>query len=138
MNKGRWLVAGIVAAVAISALDWLFNGILMRDLYVAFATIWRPYIEMTKLVPYGWASTLIASFFFVYIYHKGYEGKGSGLAEGLRFGLIVGLFMSIPTVVWTYVLFPIPLNIAGYWFLIGMAELLVAGGLVGLIYKPTA
>ena len=37
------------------------------------------------------AGILVGMFAVAYIYAKGYEG-GSGLQEGLRFGLLIGIF----------------------------------------------
>ena len=135
MNKTRWVVASIVVAVVVTAIESVFHGFLLRGIYEATAAIWRPYADMARLTPYGWVSTLITSFILVYIYHKGYEGKGSALAEGLRFGLIIGLFTAIPMSVWSYITIPMPLRLSCYWFCIGMLDMLVAGALIGLIYK---
>ena len=137
MNVKRWVVASIVSAVVFIGIGMIGNGIFLADTYTATASLWRPEMEMTKLFPYGWLATLIISFIFVYIYHRGYEGKGCGFAEGLRFGFWIGLFAVIPMAVWSYVSYPIPMNLAIAWFIMGMVEFLLAGILVGLIYKRT-
>jgi len=135
MNKGRWIMAAVVVAIVVTVLESVFHGVLLKGIYEATATVWRPQTEMTRLMPWGWASTLVIAFIMVYIYHKGYEGKGSAIAEGLRFGLVIGLFTAIPMAVWLYVMYPLPLNLSLYWFGIAMINMLVAGGLIGLIYK---
>lgn len=135
MNKKRWVIASIVAAMVITIVESLSHGYFMKGIYEATVTVWRPYADMSKLTPYGWLSTLVASFFLVYIYHKGYEGKTSALAEGLRFGLIIGLFTAIPMAVWSYIVIPIPFSIALWWFVIGMIDMLAGGAVIGLIYK---
>jgi hypothetical protein len=138
MNKTRWVVASIVVAVIVIVMESIFHGVFLKGIYEATAAIWRPYAEMSKLTPYGWISTLITSFILVYIYHRGYEGKGSALAEGLRFGFVIGLFTAVPMAVWSYIIIPMPFNLACYWFGIGMADMIVAGALIGLIYKKAA
>ena len=135
MDKKRWLVAGIVVAVVVTVLESVFHGYFMKGIYEATATIWRPYADMSKLTPYGWLATLFVSFILVYIYHRGYEGKGSAVAEGLRFGFWIGLFTAVPMAVWTYIVMPVPFAIAFWWFAIAMIDMLVAGALVGAIYK---
>ncbi len=135
MNKGRWVLAAVVATVAVSAIEAVGHGVFLKNLYLATASLWRPEAEMSKMMWMGWLSTLVCSFILVYIYHRGYEGKGSALGEGLRFGLIIGLFTAIPMTVWTYIMYPLPVNLVISWFVIGMIDMLVAGALIGLIYK---
>jgi hypothetical protein len=138
MNKCRWIAASVVAAVAMTVMDSILHGVLLKGIYVATAALWRPEAEMLKLLPVGMLSTLFLCLILVYIYHRGYEGAGSGLAEGLRFGFWIGLFMGVPGCVWAYITVPIPLNLAVFWFVGSLVEFLVAGMLIGLIYKPTS
>lgn len=137
MNKKRWVLASIIVAVVVTVLDWIFHGVLLQGTYQATATIWRPYTEMNTLTPYGWVATLFVSFVLVYIYHKGYEGKGSPIGEGLRFGVWIGLLTGVPMAVWSYVTLPMPFTMAFYWFVIAMVNMLVAGAFIGGIYKET-
>ena len=76
----------------------------------------------------------IFSLLFVYIFTKGYEGKG--IAEGAKYGLIIGLFVSLTGSYSQYVVYPLPYSLALKWFLYGTIELIVAGIVVALIYKP--
>lgn len=135
MDKKRWILTAIVVFVVVSALEWFFHSVCLGGIYSLTSYLWRPEAEMTKLLPYGLVANLIVSFILVYIYHKGYEGKGSRLAEGLRFGLIIGLFTAIPMSVWSYVVFPMAFVFPAAWFAIGMIEMLVAGAIIGLLYK---
>jgi len=138
MNNTRWVEASVMVAVVVTILESIFHGVLLKGIYEATAQVWRPYADMQRLTPYGWLSTLFTSFILVYIYHKGYEGKGNSLAEGLRFGIIMGFFTATPMAVWSYITIPMPINLSVYWFLIGMLDMLVAGTVVGLIYKRKA
>ena len=136
MNKCRWVVASIVVAVVTTLLEFAFHGILLKDAYQATAAIWRPQAEMMRLMPLGWLTTLFISFILVYIYHRGYEGRGKPVVEGVRFGFWIGLFMGVPASVWTYIMVPMPANLALSWFFISMVDFLVAGLIIGLIYRP--
>jgi hypothetical protein len=73
---------------------------------------------------------------FTYIFVKGREGKG--LAEGVRFGIIIWLFMNLPMNVSMWVMLPIGWQIILRWILFGLLEMLIAGILVAAIYKPAA
>lgn len=135
MNKKRWVLTAVVVTVVITILEAIFHGVFLKETYAATASIWRPMMEMNRLMPLGWLSTLITSFIVVYIFHRGYEGKGSQLTEGLRFGLMMGLFTSIPMSVWTYIMWPVSLFLAVAWFVIAMIDMLVAGIIIGMMYK---
>jgi hypothetical protein len=125
----------MVIFIIMFALEYLFNNVCLKNLYIATASVWRPEADMMKLIPYYWAALLVASFLFTYIYAKGCEAKPSALGEGLRFGLIVGLFVNLPMATITYATMPLPDKIPIYWFIMGMFEYLAAGAIAGLMYK---
>ncbi|MEK9134207.1 MAG: hypothetical protein AAB333_05050, partial [Pseudomonadota bacterium] len=78
---------------------------------------------------------LIFAPFFTLIYAKGYEPDKSGLGQGLRYGLYMGLVLSVmQNLIW-YTVLPIPGVLAFYWFLGGMVESIAAGVAAGLIYR---
>ncbi len=135
MTKKRWLLITIVIAFVSTALESIMHPVFLGKAYEATASVWRPMADINKLMPYGFVSSLIVAYLLVFIYHKGYEGKRAGLAEGLRFGFIIGLFTSIPMSVWTYVMFPITKSIAIGWFFIGMIDMMIIGTIIGLLYK---
>ena len=135
MNKKRWFWASVAAFAISMILGYVFNNICLCKLYKETASLWRPMEEMNKLMPYGFLIDLICSFILVFIYAKGYEGKSSRIAEGLRFGLMMGIFIGLPMAGWTYITQPLPFIMAFYWFLMTVFEMLVIGAVVGLIYK---
>ena len=135
MNTKRWIVASLVAFIIISVLEYTFHNHCLKTLYEATASLWRPEAEMSKLVPYGMLLHLAVAFLLGYIYARGYQDKSSRLGEGVRFGLILGLFTSLPMAGWSYIAMPVPFQLALYWFLMGMVEFLIVGGVIGLIYK---
>ena len=57
---------------------------------------------------------------------------------GVRFGFLIGLFFTIPMSYNWYVILPIPYHLALRWFLFGMGEIIIAGIIVALLYKPLA
>ena len=74
----------------------------------------------------------IASFFFTLIFSKGYEGKGIG--EGVRYGLYVGVLMSIPMAYDTYAEMPIPYALALQWFIYGVIQFVIMGVVVAMVF----
>ncbi len=65
---------------------------------------------------------------------KGYEKGKPGLGKGFRYGLYVGAMLSVMNSFGWYVLLPIPLALAFYWFLAILVEFIAAGVAAGLVY----
>lgn len=134
MNTKKWIIASVVIFVVDQILSYLFHGVFMSGVYEQTAHLWRPMEEMNRLMWMGWLSGLIWSFIFVYIFAKGYENKG--IMEGVRFGLLIGVFYSLPMSLGTYMSMPITIGIATAWFLYGVIEITILGILAAFLYKP--
>jgi hypothetical protein len=78
---------------------------------------------------------LVGFFAFAYAYAKGYEG-GSGVMEGVRFGVVIALVVTGFGLVWMYVQFPITATLAGASIIDSIVEFAIYGAIVGAIYKP--
>lgn len=78
--------------------------------------------------------TLFFSLLFVYIFSKGYEGKG--IIEGAKYGLIIGLVVHLVGSYNQYVVYPLPHGLVLKWFIYGTIELIAARVVTALIYKP--
>lgn len=135
MNIKRWLFASLAVLVVIAALDMVINSVLLTGLYQQTASVWRPPEEMQRRMWLFGVGYLIFAPFFTLIYAKGYEPDKSGLGQGLRYGLYMGLVLSVmQNLIW-YTVLPIPGVLAFYWFLGGMVESIAAGVAAGLIYR---
>lgn len=134
MNTKKWIIASVVIFVVDQILSYLFHGVFMSGVYEQTAHLWRPMEEMNRLMWMGWLNGLIWSFLFVYIFAKGYENKG--IMEGVRFGLLIGVFFSLPMSLGTYMSMPITGGIAIAWFLYGVIEITILGILAAWLYKP--
>lgn len=80
MNVKRFVVASLVIFVAYKFLTSFVN-------VIVFGGIWEVGFTFGDL---GW------SFLFIFIFIKGYKGKG--LPEGIRFGLLIGMFFCSPII----------------------------------------
>jgi len=76
---------------------------------------------------------LLMALIMAYIYPKGYEG-GSPTAEGLRFGILLGLFVAIPFGLFMSRLFSIALGHPLVGIIVYTIEVTTAGLLIGLVY----
>lgn len=134
MNIKKWVITSLVVFVASWIMDFIIHMVILQGAYEATSHIWRPEAEMTSMMWWMWLSGLIWCFLFVYIFAKGYEGRG--IMEGVRFGLIIGLFFMLTMSLGNYVTLPIPFSLALYWFIFGLIEITIMGVITSLLYKP--
>ena len=134
MNTKRFVIGSIVVFVCFQVLDFIFYGIILKGSLEAVPYLWRP--DMAQKMWIMYLTGLAVSFLFVYIFIKGYENKG--LMEGLKYGIIVGLFMSIPACLSSYALYPMPFSLAAKWFIVMMIEVVIGGLITAAVYKPKA
>ena len=134
MNTKRWLLASVAVFVVVAVLEFLIHGVLLSDVYRQTASVWRSGAEMQKLMWIFWVGMLVFAPFFALIYVKGYEKDKPGLGQGFRYGLYVGVMLSVMHSFGWYVILPIPLALAFYWFLGILVEFVAAGVAAGLVY----
>jgi len=130
MNKKFWL-AFIAVFVTAEVFNFLIHGVLLQAEYQASASVWRP--DMMRLMWVYHVLSLVASFFFTFIFSKGYEGKG--IVEGVRFGLYIGIWLSMSMAYGTYAMIAVPYAMAVKWFLGGIVEYVVMGIVAAAILK---
>jgi hypothetical protein len=136
MNFPRLALAALFAWAMSLAVDYLASEILLVDLIRPLhATIMRSQAELDQLTPASYASSFVGFFVFTYVYAKGYEG-GSGIQEGLRFGVLVGLLLVCFGLVRFYVWTPFPLDALLAFSVHSIVGFAIYGTLVGLVYRP--
>lgn len=132
--KGRFWLSVLVVFVTYMIIDFILHMQVLSGAYEATQHLWRPEAEMNSMMWIMWLGTLVFSFFFVFLFSKGYEGKGCG--EGLRFGLYIGLMFSVPMALGMYGSMPITGWLAGAWLIGGVVESAIAGAILSKVYKP--
>jgi hypothetical protein len=137
MNHRRVAVAAVVTWAVSLVVGFVVNDILLANIYTANQAVMRPEAQMTGMLPIGFVFLLLGFLAFAYMYAKGYEG-GSGLMEGMRFGLCVGILVTGFGLIWQYVLYPITGTMAAAIIIDQILESTLYGVIVGLIYKPAA
>ncbi len=130
MNKKLWI--GFVAVfVSTQIMEGLLDLYLLDPIYSSYSHVWRPIAEMKLwMLP---VTGMFFSFFFVFIFSKGYEGKG--VAEGIRYGLYVALMVVLPKAYGNYALMQIPYSLALQWFLYGSLECVIAGAILSGVFR---
>ena len=137
MNHTRLAVAAVVTWAVSLVVGFVVNDFLLAGVYAPNQAVLRPEADMTGKLPIGFVFLLLGFFAFAYMYAKGYEG-GSGIMEGLRFGLCAGILVTGFGLIWQYVLFPITGTMAVVSIVDSILEFVLYGAIVGAIYKPAA
>jgi len=132
MNVKRYVAASLTVFVVSVALGYLVNAVILQSTYASIHGIWRADVQSKMWI--NAVSDFILSFVFVYVFVRGYQGRG--IMEGVRFGLLMGLIFAIPAAYGTYVIIPIPYYLALEWFLYGMAQTLILGIVAAALYQP--
>lgn len=132
-NKTFWL-GWIAVFIVMQVFGYLIHEVGLSDTYQSLASVFRPEAEMTDLMWMMMAGSIFTLLVFCYIFTVGREGKG--VMEGLRYGVLMGLFLSIPSAVDQYVIYPLTGEVAVIWFVTGVVGLAIAGGVFAAIYKP--
>jgi hypothetical protein len=129
MSKKLWL--GFVAVfVTAEILNYVIMDLILGPSFGSLKSLWREDM-MSKMWIYH-VIMLVGAFFFTYIFSKGYEGKG--IMEGVRYGLYIGIWMSIGAAYGTYAMIAIPYYLTLEWFLLGVLDYIIMGIVVALVY----
>jgi hypothetical protein len=129
MKKKMWL-GFIVVFIVFEILDYLLYTVILGST-MAEVKVFRA--DMQRLWWVYPVITLIGSFFFSFIFSKGYEGKG--IAEGIRYGTYIGIWMSVGMAYGTYAMIDIPYKLALQWFIYGIIEYIIGGIVLALVFK---
>ena len=135
MNNKTFWIGFVVIYVVMQAYGYVVHEIMLADTYQSLASIFRPEAEMLDMMWMMMVGSALVMLLFCYIFTQGYEGKG--VAEGVRYGALMGLFISIP-VADQYVVYPLPSDLAVIWFCVGVIGFIISGAIFAAIYKPSA
>lgn len=138
MDTKKFLITFVVVYILNIILGFVIHGAFLESYYTSppMSESMRPEEEMQGMTWVYFVTALFFSFFFVFIFTKGYENKG--IMEGARYGLYIGLFMMIPAAYNSYATWPMPYGFAFQWFLFGVIEMIILGIAAALLYKPKA
>jgi len=136
MNYGRLVGAAVAATVADGIYGFIVYGLLMNSEFERYPDVYRLAEEGMAHLPLMFLGILIAMPALVAIYAKGYEG-GSGVAEGARFGALIGFFLAVLSASVNYGTLHIGRRLALYFVVAGFVEWVINGIVIGLVYRPS-
>lgn len=131
MNRKVW-IGFITVYIVMNITDMIIHMGLLSSVYSS-----EPVVKIMRSASEGktwiyFLTSAFTSFFFAFIFSKGYQGKG--IIEGVRYGLYVGLLMVTPMAYASYAMYPVPYSLAMQWFLYGMIQYLILGVVVATVF----
>jgi len=138
VNITRVVLAGLAAFVAYFAIGALFfTAAPMKNEFMKYPAVYRSQEGIKSTMPAGMAAMLLAMLVLAVLYAMLYRG-GSGLAEGARFGTLIGVFSVCAFVVHNYVNLNIGLKLTMQQAAAYFVEWTVCGIVIGLVYRGPA
>jgi hypothetical protein len=135
MNWSKFFVAFVVAFIFLFVFGFLWYATLMHSANEEVHALWRP--EGTEHAYFGWLilGHIVMAFFFTLLCVRFVPGGGAG-GCGLL-GLLVALVYDGTHLI-TYAVQPITSKILWGWNLGALIQFIVAGAIIGAIYKPAS
>ena len=137
MNVRRIALAAVVAWIVSLGIGFLVNDYLFAGLFQDNSAALRPTAALNANLPFGLGALLIAFFALAYVYAKGYEG-GSGVVEGIRFGITIGVIVVGFGIVWQWVMYPITAAMGLALVIDSIVECAIYGAIIGAVYRPAS
>ncbi|HET7209523.1 MAG TPA: hypothetical protein VFI95_23310 [Terriglobales bacterium] len=129
-------LGGTVASFAFGFLVfWLVPGLIKEG--HKYPAVFRPKEEMMTVMPVGVVATLVSILVAAVIFAMMHQ-SGSGMMQGARFGVLLGLFVVCAFVLHNYVNLNIGLKLALGQAVTYFLQWAIIGIVIGLIYKPLA
>jgi hypothetical protein len=136
MNYPRIFLAAFVAFVVYFVIGGLWFSIpTFRAEFSAYPAVYRSQESVKRVMPGGMAAMFLSMVALAVLYAMSYKG-GSGLAEGARFGALIGVFAICAFVIHNYVNLNIGLKLTVLQAVTYMIAWVISGVVVGLIYRP--
>lgn len=138
MSLKKLIVAMVVCYIVLMGTNYLIHSIwLMKD-YAAVEGTWRPMDEMMSKIWVMWIGQAFFAALFCYVYVRGVEAK-PWAAQGVRFGILMTLFVVIPSSLGEYTIYNVPHMLAEKWMIAGCIQMIILGLIVaGICQKRNA
>jgi hypothetical protein len=137
MNYTRILLASVCAFVAYFIYGGILFGLVpwMRTEFAKYPAVYRSQEGIKSVMPFGMFAMFLALIAIAVLYAMVYAG-GSGVVEGARFGILIGIFAIGSFVVHNYVNLNIGLKLTIQQSIAYFVQWIIVGVVIGLIYKP--
>src|SRR3990167_2343632 len=137
-NFKNWLVSTVVVAAVYFGLDWVINNNFMAGVFQANSQYLRGPEQIAAMQKWVYAYYLVFAALFTCLYAVGHDPQKPKFAQGVRFGIFIGLFYWGTTILGMYPYVPWTDDFYVKWFVWGMVDAVVLGVITALLHKPKA
>jgi hypothetical protein len=137
MNVPRLLLTAVAGTVVEMIYGFVVYGMLLSGEFAKYPALYRSAETGPAYLPLMFGGLFVAILVATMMYAKGYEG-GSGVAEGARFGLMLGVFVAFAFAGVNYGVLNLGRRLALYTAVAGLVEWTLIGTAIGAVYKPVA
>jgi hypothetical protein len=133
MNRFRLILTIIVVFVVTNLFGFFIHGIWLRADYLLVTSLYRPEGEEKVLfIILGYLAFAVGS---VLVYARGVENK-PWLGQGVRFGILMWLILTVPSFFIAYAVQPIPAVLMAKQVLTEGVGKIVIGIITAVLYRP--
>lgn len=132
MNKFRLVLTIVVIFVVANLTGFFIHAIWLKQDYMPVANLYRPEgQEKMVFIILAYVAFAIGS---VWAYAHGVEDK-PWLGQGLRFGIVLWLILSVPWFFITYAVQPIPALLLAKQIIMELIDKIVIGVITAALYR---
>ncbi|MCY7353571.1 MAG: hypothetical protein LH470_00495 [Lysobacter sp.] len=132
MDKRFW-ICGIVMFLAAMLLSGVVHAVLLKPDYLALGSFYRTDADGQGYMPWMLLAHALIGFAMTWIYRQGFSAGKSNISQGLRFGLAMALFSTIPGYLIYYAVQPLPVALMIKQVVFGTISMLLLGVLLAYL-----
>jgi hypothetical protein len=137
INWPRIALAAVAATIVDALYGFCVYGNVLDRQFAQYPAVYRPMAVQGAYMPFLFGGIFLAMIAASIIYAKGYEG-GSGVTEGVRCGALIGVLAVGYSVIVQYAMSNIGRKLAVSMAAAALAEWVLAGIVIGLVYRADA
>ena len=138
MSAKKLGLAMVICYVVLIGTNWLIHSVWLMSDYSAIPNTWRPMADMMHKMWVMFIGQAFLAAMFCYIYARGAEAK-PWLGQGIRYGILITMFVVIPSVLGQYTVYNVPHILAVKWIIAGCIQMIILGLIAaGICQKQAA
>lgn len=133
---GKFWLAVIVVFIVFAVLQFVAHGLLLSKQYEQTQHLWKEEAVQKRMFFWHFIAEFIFSFFFCFIYTKGFEPGRGFVGQGFRYAIYAGLLVYLPAAITMYAVLAAPGKMLALQGIYNFITVLVSGMVLGALYKP--
>ena len=132
MDKRFW-ISGVVMSIAALLLGFFVHGVLLKPDYLTLPSIMRSEADSQHYFHYLVIGHVLIGFAMTWIYRQGVNSGRGVLGQGLRFGVAMALFSTVPGYLIYYAVEQLPAALVHKQLIFASIGMLLLGVLVAFL-----